>query len=61
MNPHSGKKIKKYRTFEERLLNKYEQEHRHKEKLLFTMYLNIKNRYKNDPEKLVRIYKLYFN
>lgn len=25
------------------------------------MYLNIKNRYKYDPEKLVRTFKLYFN
>jgi len=25
------------------------------------MYLNIKNRYKYKPEKLIKIYKLYFN
>lgn len=25
------------------------------------MYLNIKNRYKNDPERLIRTFKLYFN
>ena len=25
------------------------------------MYLNIKNRYKFDPEKLIRTFKLYFN
>ena len=25
------------------------------------MYLNIKNRYKDDPEKLIKTFKLYFN
>lgn len=54
-------KMKKLRSFEERLLNQFEREQREKEKLYFLMYIKIKNRYKFHPEKLIKIYKLYFN
>lgn len=49
------------RSFEERLLNEFERQQREKEKIYFKMYIKIKNRYKYSPEKLIRVYKLYFN
>lgn len=49
------------KSFEERLLNQFEREQREKEKLYFQMFIKIKQRYQYAPEKLIKVYKLYFN
>ena len=42
-------------------ISPFEREKIEKEKLYFRVYVNLKNRYKNDPEKFVKIFKLNFN
>ena len=61
LNPIERKYLSRIRTLERKLLNEFELKQRNKEKLYFNMYLNIKNRYKYNPQKLIKIYNIYFN
>lgn len=61
LNPIERKYISRIRTLEKTLLSEFELKQRNKEKIYFNMYINIKNRYKYNPQKLIKIYNVYFN
>lgn len=51
----------KVKDLDERLLSEMEAQNRFKDKIYFQMFINIRNRYRKCPEKLIKIYQLHFN